>query len=106
MSKNKPRKHNKLQQIQENLTNKDGRNKDGKERVVIKRRLDVKINLRDGIKIRTINNKRRDRRRDMKLMSKYKVRVLHFVDDEILKRPDLVEKAIRDEIEATTTRRQ
>ncbi len=62
MSKNKPRKHNKLQQIQENLTNKDGRNKDGKERVVIKRRLDVKINLRDGIKIRTINNKRRDRR--------------------------------------------
>ena len=62
MPKNKPKKQNKLQQIQESRTNKDGRSKDGKEKVAIKRRLDVKINQRDGIKIRTISNKRRDKK--------------------------------------------
>ncbi len=51
------------------------------------------------------HNKRRDRKRDMKLISKHQVRVLHFVDDEILRRPDLVENAIKYEIEQTTYRR-
>jgi very-short-patch-repair endonuclease len=51
------------------------------------------------------HNKRRDRKRDVKLIDRYSIRVIHFVDDEILKRPDLVEQAIKDEIEATICRR-
>ena len=51
------------------------------------------------------HNKMRDRKRDMKLMAKHDVRVLHFIDETILKHPEQVEKAIIDEIEATVYRR-
>jgi len=51
------------------------------------------------------HNKMRDRRRDMKLITVHGIRVLHFVDTTILKEPEKVEKAIKEEIEATVYRR-
>jgi len=44
----------------------------------------------------------RDRKRDIDLMSRYKVRVLHFWDEAIKKRPECITKSIQAEIDMTS----
>jgi very-short-patch-repair endonuclease len=44
---------------------------------------------------------RRDRERDIALMKKYRVRVMHFNDETIKKRPESIIKVIQEEIDRT-----
>ena len=48
------------------------------------------------------HNDMADRERDLVLMEKYKVRVMHYTDSQIKKYPKEVGKGIADEIERTT----
>jgi very-short-patch-repair endonuclease len=47
------------------------------------------------------HSKRKDRKRDLKLMGEYKVRVLHFTDEEILIFPETTKGIILNEIMQT-----
>lgn len=51
------------------------------------------------------HSKIKDEKRDIELMKRHGVKVLHFVDDIILKHPEYVEASIVSEILATTYRR-
>ena len=44
---------------------------------------------------------RRDRERDIELMKKYSIRVLHFGENSLIKYPNLVKQCIQDEINKT-----